>query len=182
MERTKTKITKLISIIFSPPLMAILLWLAFFIKFSPNLTILFVITLILTLPACIYLFYILIIAKSSDIDISSSQHRFKLLVLIFISFLSATIILHLSIPILGLIFTKLTFLFALLALITYFWKISMYAFFYTLATLIYASLISPLFLWFLTLLPIIWWSRYFLKKHTIKQLLFGSLIAFVVLI
>jgi len=58
-------------------------------------------------------------------------------------------------------------------------KVSMHASANTLFIMSLASKIDPLFLLLMLMLPLIFWSRIYLHRHTLNQLIFGSLIGLV---
>ena len=123
------------------------------------------------------------IGKVSDYNITFREQRFlPLLVLVGVNFLGYELMQQLGAP---RIFTGILLFNAvntvLILLITLQWKISVH-----LLTL--ASSIALMYLqfgvaalWFLFLVPVLMWSRVYLKAHTFMQTLVGSLIGFLVM-
>jgi len=123
------------------------------------------------------------IGKVSDYNITFREQRFlPLLVMVGVNFLGYELMQQLEAP---RIFTGILLFNAvnmvLILLITLQWKISIH-----LLTL--ASSIALLYLqfgvsafWFLFLVPVLMWSRIYLKAHTFMQTFVGSLIGFLVM-
>ncbi|MCG8377122.1 MAG: phosphatase PAP2 family protein [Chlorobiales bacterium] len=123
------------------------------------------------------------IGKVSDYNITFREQRFlPLLVMVGVNFLGYELMQQLEAP---RIFTGILLFNAvnmvLILLITLQWKISIH-----LLTL--ASSVALLYLqfgafafWLLFLVPVLMWSRIYLKAHTFMQTLVGSLIGFLVM-
>lgn len=123
------------------------------------------------------------IGKVSDYNITFREQRFlPLLVMVGVNFLGYELMQQLEAP---RIFTGILLFNAvntvLILLITLQWKISVH-----LLTL--ASSIALLYLqfgavafWLLLLVPVLMWSRVYLKAHTFMQTLVGSIIGFLVM-
>ena len=123
------------------------------------------------------------IGKVSDYNITFREQRFlPLLVMVGVNFLGYELMQQLEAP---RIFTGILLFNAvntvLILLITLQWKISVH-----LLTL--ASAIALLYLqfgvvafWLFLLVPVLMWSRVYLKAHTFMQTLVGSLIGFLVM-
>ncbi len=132
---------------------------------------------LLLLQAVIPLAYVLLAFKHkkiSDLDLTKRNERYTPLLITFICLL-------ISLPFIYFLGNKtLVYLFALLSLlllvngfITLFWKIS----FHMALDTVFVLLVNYLFHWTLPILyltiPLVFWSRLTLKKHTIAQLIGG---------
>ncbi len=115
---------------------------------------------------------------TSDFVVNKREERPKLLSVFLLSFLFALYIsINISNPILIEIYTILclTFLFGIL--LTLFWKVSFHMIISTLA-IFYIIFVTqqPYTLLLALLLPLIGWSRIYLKRHNLKQVVGGFLL------
>ncbi|UZJ42740.1 phosphatase PAP2 family protein [Prosthecochloris sp. SCSIO W1101] len=123
------------------------------------------------------------IGKVSDYNITFREQRFlPLLVMVGVNFLGYELMQQLEAP---RIFTGILLFNAvntvLILLITLQWKISVHLL--TLASsiaLLYIQFGTVVF-WLMFLVPVLMWSRIYLKAHTFMQTLVGSLIGFLVM-
>lgn len=112
----------------------------------------------------------------SDLDITKREERYKVMIIALFSFLlSLGFVLLIGNPLILKLFI-LTFILLLTnTFITFFWKISLHM---TL-NIVFVLTMNYLYNWRLPILyaclPLVFWSRLYLKKHTITQLL-GALI------
>lgn len=110
--------------------------------------------------------------KITDLDLTKRKERFVPLITTFICLLiSFFFILSFGNRLLTNLFTLIIILLLVNGIITFFWKISFHVGLNTISTL----LINYLFHWTLPILyltiPLVFWSRLTLKKHTIAQLI-----------
>ncbi|MBC8523928.1 MAG: hypothetical protein OQK67_09345 [Chlorobium sp.] len=123
------------------------------------------------------------IGKVSDYNITFREQRFlPLLVMIAVNFLGYELMQQLEAP---RIFTGILLFNAvntvLILLITLQWKISIHLLSLTSSiALVYLQLGDVAF-WFFLLVPVLMWSRIYLKAHTFMQTLVGSLVGFLVM-
>lgn len=173
-----TKFLETISIILSPPA-----WLLYFLIASSNkglfvgdrvsdLTILGIFLIPL-----IYFFYLYKTKKISNLDITIREERYRsLMVMNLFLFL---LLLYLKLHNFGQFYTLMLIFFlinALTSIITFKYKIS----FHMTYTIIFSTFINFLYdfqlpILFLTI-PLIAWSRIYLKQHTYKQVLLACVI------
>ncbi len=115
--------------------------------------------------------------KISDLDITKREERYKAMIITCLSFVSSVFVVYffgnsiiLKVSIMSLIILLLN------TCITFFWKISLHM---TL-NVISALVINYLYHWQVPILyitiPLVFWSRLYLRKHTIPQLIGGLLI------
>lgn len=113
--------------------------------------------------------------RISDIDVTNQKERFPLLVLILISGCFGTGLSYVGgapvLFILSLFFVMLVL--SVVSVITPFEKVSLHATMATTLYLIVISLLGESFWWLLIFILLICWSRWYLKKHTIFQLILG---------
>lgn len=163
---------QLISVIFSP-----FVWTIFFFAlalnkglFDSKRYIILLFLLCLMIPTIIYIF-LLKTKKLSDPDISKRQERYFILIVINV----CAIVLLLFIKMAGLtLLFKLTLIayvvLAISSLITFFYKISFHMTF-ACTFIILSDSLYGFKLWYLYLIiPTIFWSRLYLKKHTLGEL------------
>lgn len=176
------KLAKYLSIILGPQTWIPALYIIMILRTGlSNHQVLILLPSMLLLQVIIPLGYLYLAPKvglATAWDLPKRQERYLFLLIVFIT---ATISLFLTYQ----FGTKLLFnlnillliLLVVLSLITYYWKISLHASLNTVGSI----LINFLFdwhLWFLYLtIPIIFWARLKLRKHTFSQLLAGIIIS-----
>ncbi|MDD3819358.1 MAG: photosystem II protein Y, partial [Actinomycetota bacterium] len=69
-------------------------------------------------------------------------------------------------------------LIVILGIITYFWKVSMHAAWITFMVVTFNVLFGRLMLLLLPLIPVVGWARIRIKRHTVNQVISGSIISF----
>lgn len=176
----KVKIAKLISFIFHPVLLALLIPFLFVFKetasFSYGLKWVFFSSFFLFLTAAGF-FFVRPKKFFSDFDISIKEERhifysialFMSIIYFIVSLLFKGILFPLSIVALGIILGIVV-----LDIVTYYMKVSIHMTVATAYTVTIAFLFGILpFLGFVWMLPLMGWSRLSLHKHTDKELLAG---------
>ena len=111
----------------------------------------------------------------SDIDITQRTQRFGLMSLMLIlQLISLALIYFYGNP--GLLYLSfiMTCVFAVIFSITLFWKISLHMTINTIGILLVNVIYNWEHLWLLLCLPLVMWSRLYLKKHTFAQLVAGT--------
>jgi len=181
------KIAKLVSIILGPHTWSILLFIIVVLNTGlTNEQLAVVLPSVLLLQVAIPVSYLLFAPRLGWIkkwDMESKKERWPFLLLILVTYLISLLIIyvygnillfHLSIIIIFLIIT--------LFIITFKWKVSLHTSLNTMAALS----INFLFDWNLPLLyltiPVIFWARLRLKKHTVSQLIMGIVVTTMVLL
>jgi len=124
-----------------------------------------------------YILFLYFKKEITDLDMTKREERIKPLIVSTISALISLVIIYLSGNKLIITFYFIVFILILVnTLITLFWKIS----FHMAANTAAAILLNFIFDWKLPflylLIPLIFWSRLKLKKHTVAQLLAGFLV------
>lgn len=172
----KEKLAKLLSILLGPQVWLPLLFTSFLFKTGLSKSQLLILAPVLTtLQVLLPLLYLYLAPKfgwASEWDLPKKEERYPLLLLSFIANLISIIVIYY-------IGTKLLFnlsllffvIFTIVAVITYFWKISLHVSLATIGSL----MINFLFDWNMPYLylsiPIIFWARLTLKKHSLTQLI-----------
>jgi len=138
--------------------------------------------LCLTFTMIIPYLYIYILNRKKVIDdlhIPNRENRIKPLIITAVSNIIGFIILYiLKAP----LFLKTMFIAAIIStitigIITYFWKISIHTAWATFIVITFIILFGKWMMFLLPLIPIIGWSRVKIKRHTITQVVTGSLIS-----
>ena len=123
------------------------------------------------------------IGKVSDYNITFREQRFlPLLVMIAVNFLGYELMKQIDAP---RIFTGILLFNAvnmvLILLITLQWKISIHLLSLTSSIALVYLQFGDLAFWFFLLVPVLMWSRIYLKAHTFMQTLVGSMVGFLVM-
>lgn len=125
-----------------------------------------------------YLIWAMKMGKIADLDITKREQRFGILTVMLLSyFCSLFIIQGIGNEVLFHIFAIILAYISVVYIITFFWKISLHMGVNVLSVI----LVNYFYGWSLSCLylaiPLIFWSRYTLKKHTPLQLVIGALVS-----
>lgn len=173
------KIAQIISIVLGPiiwPVFIIILVLKSRLSNDKAIFILFILLFFQVFIPYFYIFLKYKLKKISDLDITERKQRHNPMIITSISFLISLIFVYFLGNYFLIKILIMTFLIMIInTIITFFWKISLHM----TINIIFSILVNYLFNWkfsiiYLTI-PLIFWSRLYLKKHTINQLL-GALI------
>jgi membrane-associated phospholipid phosphatase len=116
--------------------------------------------------------------KISDFDITKREQRYGILTATLISFLISLIITYyigneIVFQTLAIIITFLTIVY----FITFYWKISLHMGVNVLSVILVNFFYGWKLPWLYLAIPLIFWSRYTLKKHTPLQLILGAIVS-----
>jgi hypothetical protein len=179
------KLARTISLALGYPWLIAIIWIILhYTGLSPAQLVLFrylTVTLQVIIPFS-FLFWALRSKRISDIDITKRSERFELLTLIFIGNTLTLVAAWLyATPLLFQVFLGIYAVFAAVYFITLFWKISMHMTLNTLGITVINILMGWQHVYLFALIPVVFWSRRILRKHTLTQLCAGFLVPFVVL-
>lgn len=175
-----------ISGIFTPPLIAALAIFYISYYYSDSFIKLtwwsFVGTFLLVGPASGYILYGLRKGSVSDINLSEREERLRPLVLALTGAVAGAVFLLVKEAPKQLILLNLVLISELVVVIvvTLFWKISMHALIYSSIVTMLAYLYDLCILWLMVLLIPIGWARLYRKRHTLLQVIMGSVAGAVV--
>jgi hypothetical protein len=131
----------------------------------------------------IYILFRIYIVRDGDLDLTKLKSRKYLGVTALIGLTLSYMISSPHFPQLNDLYAKTGLVIFVAGLVSMYWKISFHAIgfssFVALLTLEYTNL---LFLLLFLLLPIIFWARIILKKHSLKQLIVGALCGLLVFV
>ncbi|MDD3629210.1 MAG: hypothetical protein RBR58_00910 [Candidatus Humimicrobiaceae bacterium] len=116
----------------------------------------------------------------NDLHIPDKEDRIKPLIITIVSNVAGLSILYvlkapLFLKAMSLIIIISTFV---LGTITYFWKVSMHTAWITFIVVTFNVLFGKLMLLLVPLIPIVGWARVRIKRHTVNQVISGSIISF----
>ena len=119
--------------------------------------------------------------QEMDMDIPERKDRNYPLIIVIVSYFIGTAILYtLNAPVMT---TILMFSYFLNTLIVFFinlyWKISIHAMGVAGPTVVLIYTFGPVGVIFAAVLPIVMWSRVYLKRHTVGQVITGALLGFI---
>lgn len=177
---------KFLSIILGPVWLPILLAVMLFQTGLSTHQIYLLFPIILLLQFIIPFTYLYIALKLGTIsvwDIPKREERYTLLAIYFVSSaISLALIRHFGNDFffnLNLIFFVLTIA---VSVITHFWKISVHTILNTAGAIILNFFFNWQLPWLFLLVPMVFWSRYKLRRHTPKQLLVGTLVSAIIIL
>lgn len=179
-ERVKL-IAIFISIILHPLMMTIILAISISLYFNLTFDKYFSVFATPLIMVAIYIFFAVFIFKISDIEFSDVKTRPPLLITANIGLFISILIANILVPDLAYLLVRLLLVFLIVTFISFYWKISLHAIFFTLTVTFLSISFDIKFLSFLVLLPALYWSRIYLHKHHISQLIAGSLLSFLLL-
>jgi membrane-associated phospholipid phosphatase len=181
-----TKLASLLSVILSPQVWLLLMFLLFMVNReisfkNSEITVPLVFLLQIVIPLLgPYLAYKKGVIK--DLDVPNRKDRVKFLLIASICWLISIFITYFYGSYTIFKMTLLSFiLISIFLVITRFWKISIHVGVNTTAILFINYLYNWQFLFLFILIPIVAWSRYKLKVHTLSQVIAGFLVTFLVI-
>ncbi len=133
-------------------------------------------------PVFLYVAVTVVLTRKSDIEFTDVRTRPPLLVIACLGALISTVISARLAPGVNYYLTRSLIVLVLTTAITFYWKISFHAIFFSMSVLTMARLLHPAFIMLFVFLPVLFWSRIILKKHKLIQLICGTLITFLVLL
>lgn len=175
------KVAGIISRVFDFPLLAIVLLIAALFNTGLSTTQIktlatYLVVLDIVFPIALFL-VLLRKGKLSDIDITIRQERYWLFGLATITFLISTIMVYYLANYQFFILNLTLFLVALtLFIITLRWKISGHLIMNCSAIFIINYLFDWRFLWLFLIIPLVAFARFYLRKHTIPQIVAGAIL------
>lgn len=181
------KLAKILSVILGPQVVIPVLFASFFFKTGLSFNqLLIIIPNILGLQFIIPFLFIFIGVRSKKLsswELIKRRERYGFLgTYIFSTFIALAVVYIFGNKLLFQLDIILFSLLTVLSIITLFWKVS----FHVSAVTVTALLVNLLFNWQLPflylLIPIVAWSRYRLKRHTLNQLIFGFLISLTIIL
>ena len=182
-EKSKlTFVAEVLSLALSPVNMIILMIIGISIRFEiPMLYFLGILSpfIIFTL---IYICYKFFIARDSDLDMTKLRMRRHIGYFSTVGFGISFLLAHNFFPFLDGMFLRAWIIIFITGLVTLKWKISFHAVGYASFCFTFIELFGQAWLVTLVLLPVIFWSRLQLKRHTFAQLVAGTLLSLVIII
>lgn len=175
------KCAQIVSIIFGFPWLSIILWLLIYKTGLIQQQVAFFSIVLPTLNIIVpFLYFIWALRKGiiSDIDITKRQQRYGVMTLMLVlQLISLKLIYSLGNARLLELSLIIDAVFICTYLITLVWKISLHMTINVIGILLFNVLFDWQHLYLLALIPLVMWSRLFLKKHTLSQLLAGTLVS-----
>jgi hypothetical protein len=182
-EKSKlTFVAEAISIPISPIVMIILMVFGVCIKYSISLLNFTVILLPFFLFTLAYIFYKFVIKHDSDYDMTKLKMRRYLGIPATIGFAISFLLAHQFYPFLDEMFLRAWIIILITGLVTLRWKISLHSIGYSCFCFTFIELFGPIWIITLLFLPLVYWDRLILKRHTLKQLLAGTILSLLILV
>lgn len=175
-------VAHVISLALNPVNMITLIIVGFSIRFQIPFFMMLGILTPFILFMLVFFFYRIVVKRDSDLDLTKLEMRKYIGVSATAGFLISFWLAHQYFPFLDTMFLRAGIIIVISGLITLKWKISFHSIGYTSFCLTFYELFGLPWLISLVLLPIVFWSRLYLKRHTFGQLLMGSLLCLVVVI
>ncbi|MFQ5492949.1 MAG: hypothetical protein ACE5DX_02190 [Candidatus Dojkabacteria bacterium] len=180
--KTTTVIAEAISRVLGPPVWISLAGFALWQHYSLDLVSLVIVSLPVVVPVGLYILLYVFVWRKIDYEFTNVKTRRPILLIAMLG-LSISILLSINtLPVITPILIRLLIVLVVTTAITFYWKISFHTTFYTISVLLISSMIGTAFLAFLVLLPPLFWSRIYLKKHEFAQLVLGSIVSLLVII
>lgn len=126
----------------------------------------------------VYLFWAMKTGKIADLDITKREQRFGILTVLLLSYFSSLFIIQrIGNDLLFHIFAIILAYISVVYIITFFWKISLHMGVNVLSVILVNYFYGWNMPWLYLAIPLIFWSRYTLRKHTPLQLVIGALVS-----
>lgn len=175
------KFAQIISIILGPLWIPLILSLLVFrtgLTFQQQIILIPILFLFQLCLPFIYMEMLIHNKKISDWDIRKREQRFLVLPLFtIITVIIMLLVYFYGTPLLFEMYVSLASLIFIGTLITLFWKISMHMMLNTAAIILTNALFGWQLLFLFLLIPLIAWSRYYLKHHSLMQIIMGTLLS-----
>jgi membrane-associated phospholipid phosphatase len=183
--KSKEKIANVVSILTNAPIIAFFMFsgLSYYFLSGVDFIIVTMVTLIFSVLIPSIIAYTWIKNKNLEFDMPNKEDRLYPLLWILLSYSLGVIVLHIIFA--PPVITVLMFYYfsstMVILIISLFWKISIHSVWVAgpVAFLIYIFGYSGLF--FLPIIPLVMWSRLFLKRHTPIQVIAGASMGFVLI-
>jgi len=181
-KQTTYQIAQILSIITSPVTMVGLMIAGVCYKYEISITT-FLFTLIPFFSFILaYFVYKVLIKKDSDLDLTKLKTRRYFGIFAFIGFSFSYVLAKQYLPQLDLLFVRAGIIILISGIITTRWKISFHSIGYTSFCCTYVMLFGICSYWLFLLLPVVYCIRLLLKKHTLAQLIAGSVLSLIILL
>ena len=129
-----------------------------------------------------YVVVAVFILNHTDIEFSDIKKRPPLLVTMVIGMFLSLLVSRSITPVLDPFLIRFLVILTIAAVITFAWKISIHALFFTMMVVMLTITVSYWFSLLVVLLPPLYWSRIYLHKHKYWQLFAGSLLSLILLL
>jgi membrane-associated phospholipid phosphatase len=172
---------KIVSIILGPlwiPIILVILLFRTGLTYEQQITLVPILFIFQLLLPFIYMEMLIHNKKISDWDIRKREQRFLVLpIFTILTVIIMVLVYKYGTTRLFEMYVSLSMLLFLGTLTTLFWKISLHLMLNTAAIILINSLFDWTLLYLFLLIPVIGWSRYYLKHHTLLQIIMGTLLA-----
>jgi hypothetical protein len=139
--------------------------------------------LIVFLPAVIiismFVFIYVVILQKTDFDFSDVKHRPLFLTIISCATLTSVFIGYYYYPSLFNLTIILLIINVITGIISLSWKISMHAIYFSAGVFLLVKYFGMIYISLLIFMPLIFWARLILKKHTFLQLVAGTILGMI---
>lgn len=129
----------------------------------------------------LYIIIVVFVLKTADIEFTDVKKRPPLLIIATISFIISLILGRSTVPEINHVITRLVIVLIIVTSISFYWKVSFHALFFSMTVFYLAGNFSPLFLMLFSLIPSLYWSRIHLHKHELAQLIVGTIISTIII-
>jgi len=181
-KRNKKKLAIIVSTILHPIVMTVIIAFAISIRFELSIQVFLAVFSVPFLMISTYIVFSVFIFKINDIEFTDVKKRPPLLIVSNIGLLIALGVSNILSPQLSSVLNRMLIIFICIAIISFYWKISLHSTFFTMTIVLLSIYFDLDYLIFLILTPSLYWSRTYLYKHKINQLMAGSIISLLLLL
>ncbi|KXK26930.1 MAG: hypothetical protein TR69_WS6001000954 [candidate division WS6 bacterium OLB20] len=180
--KDKRELARTVSLILNPAVMIALQMMIIIRAFAVTPEQLFKVSLPFLLPVSCYIIIMVFVLKKVDYDFTSRMSRWPVLILAIGGLLiSVPASLQMAPELTGFLMRMLV-LFVLIATVTFYWKVSLHMVFFSMTVMMLAVYIQQSLIVMYVFLPLLYWARIYLHKHTPSQLLLGTILPVLVII
>ena len=170
-ERNQKILAQTISLLLNPAVCILLLALVFILHFKISSGSIALIFSPFVLPILLYIILFVHVFKKIDLEFTSRKTRPPILVIACIGLVVASLFSTELAPLITPYLERFLLVLIFTTILTFVWKISFHAIFFTSMVFILVRIFGNEFLLLLLLLPPLYWSRMELRKHKLSQLI-----------
>jgi len=181
-QQDNRKLATFISLVFNPALMIFLQALILLRTYPVTPHQLLLVTMPFIVPSVLYVLIMVFILKRVDYEFTKKESRWPVLILIVLGML-VSVPLSVSItPSMTQLLLRMLVMFIIVTSVTFYWKVSLHTLFFSMTVIMLSSYVDSGLILLYILLPLIYWSRIVLHKHTPSPLLLGTLLPILIVL
>lgn len=176
------QLATIISLVLNPVVMIAMQSFILIRQFEVTPAQLLYVTLPFAIPVAAYIIVMVFILKRVDYEFTKKESRWPVLIMAVAGLLVSVPLSVQVAPSLTKYLLHLLILMLLVACLTYYWKVSLHTLFFSMTVIMLAAYINQSLILMFILLPVLYWCRITLHKHTPSQLFLGTLLPIILVL